>query len=158
MQTHNNNERPNSQNGGNDSNLPANLAAEREVLGAIIEADVLPEVVEAGLQVGHFLLSDHRRIFAAMLALRDKNQSVDVITLSEKLGNRPEDIALLSDLITGVVLARGHIQHHVAIVRQKARLRALIKFGEWAALSANESGADPDALVKAVADKLEYLG
>jgi replicative DNA helicase len=145
--------------GHNDSNLPVNLVAEREVLGAMIEDDgLLSEVMGAGLKVGHFLLSDHKRVFTAMLQLREQDHAVDVITLAEQLGNRPEDMALLCDLVTGVVLARGHVLHHVAIVRKKARLRALIKFGEWAALSANESGADPDALVKGAFEKLEYLG
>ena len=145
--------------GSNDSNLPVNLVAEREVLGAVLEDDgLLSEVIGAGLEVGHFLLTDHQRIFTAMLQLREQDHAVDVITLAEQLGNRPEDMALLCDLVTGVVLARGHVLHHVAIVRKKARLRALIKFGEWAALSANESGADPDALVKGAFEKLEYLG
>jgi replicative DNA helicase len=138
------------------NNLPVNMAAEREVLGAMIEDDgLLSEVMVAGLKAGHFLTTDHRRAFAAMLQLREQDHAVDVITLAEQLGNRPEDMALLSDLVTGVVLARGHVLHHVRIVRQKARLRALIKLGEWMASSAGEDGADPDALVKAVAGKLE---
>ena len=77
--------------------------------------------------------------------------------MAEQLGNRPEDTALLCDLITGVVLARGHVLHHVRIVRRKAHLRALIRLGEWVASSAGEDGADPDVLVQAVFEKLQIL-
>ena len=140
-----------------DTNLPANLLAEREVLGAVLEDDaLLSEVIASGLKVSHFALTDHKLVFTAMLRLRERNHAIDLITLAEELGNRPESIALLCDLVTGVVLVRGHVLHHVGIVRRKARLRVLVKIGEQLAAAANEDGADPSALVQETLAGLEH--
>src|SRR5215471_12917171 len=103
--------------------IPVSLAAERAVLGALVEDDgLLPEVLEAGLSANDFLLSDHQRIFRAMLALRNRNCPVDYITVINELGNRPEDYVLVASLIHGVVLHDEHTLHHVDIVRKKSRL------------------------------------
>jgi replicative DNA helicase len=145
--------------GRNDSNLPVNLAAEREVLGALIEEPaLLSEAIAMGLSSDDLSLADHRRIFSAMVALREQGHPIDYITLAEHLGNRSADFALMSDLISGVVVSRGHVLHHVGIVRKKAGLRNLIKLSEWMALAAGEDGADPKALIKGALEKLEYLG
>lgn len=139
--------------------MPTNLPAERAILGVFIEeAGLLSEAISEGLAVDDFSISDHRRIFGAILELRDKNCPIDYISVAEQLGNAPADFALLGDLINGIVIHRGHVLHHVKIVRKKARLRTLMKVADWISQSATEVAANPDALVQVAIEKLETVG
>jgi len=137
--------------------IPISLPAERSVLGALIEDDsLLPEVIAAGLRAEDFALSDHRRVFTAILFLCEQKSPVDYITVTEQLGNRQEDYVLAGSLIHGVVLHEDHVLHHVAIVRRKARLRALLRIAEWITRVVADS-ADPDALIEQTIAKLEAV-
>jgi replicative DNA helicase len=138
---------------------PQNLPSERIVLGAAIEdATLLSEAINAGLKANDFFLSDHRRIFGAMLELREKNAPIDYVTVAEQIGNSQADFVLLASLIEGVVIEREHVLYHVGIVRKKSRLRKLQKVGNWLFESANENSADPDALAQMVLAKLNAGG
>jgi replicative DNA helicase len=138
--------------------MPTNLPAERTVLGTLIEDDdLLNDALSEGLTADDFSISAHRRIFGAILELREKNCPIDYIAVAEQLGNDPADFALLGDLINGIVIHRGHVLHHVKIVRKKARLRTLMKVGDWIFKSATEVAANPDALVQVAIEKLETV-
>jgi replicative DNA helicase len=140
-----------------DAILPINLCAERSILGAVIEDDVLlPEVIAAGLQPDDFFLSDHQRVFSTMLMLQARKSPVDYITIAEELGNHQEHYVLVASLIHGVVIHEDHILHHVAIVRKKSRLRGLLRLAEWLTAAATET-ANPDELIISTRAKLEAL-
>jgi replicative DNA helicase len=127
--------------------FPANLEAERCVLGAVIDdASFLPKVMATGLRCDDFMVSDHRRIFQAIELLYGRGIPVDFVTVAEELGNRNEDYAAIAALTFGVVLYEDHILHHAKIVGQKAQLRELLKIGEWIARAVTETG-DPDAVI-----------
>src|SRR6266496_4160559 len=109
--------------------LPTNIAAELRVLGALIEDDGL--VHDIGLSVDDFVLSDHRRIFWAIVALHARDCPVDLFTAIEELGNSQEDYVVVASLVHGVVLHEDHTHNHAAIIRKKTRLRSLLKIAEW---------------------------
>jgi replicative DNA helicase len=135
---------------------PASLPAEQTVLGALIENDrLLAEVVSEGLRREHFTLSDHRRIFEAIVTLQGRHEPIDYITVAEQLGNRQEDYVLIGSLVHGVVFDdEEHVLHHATIVRRKWRLRALLKIAEWLTASVNET-ADPESLSAQAIDKIQ---
>jgi replicative DNA helicase len=136
---------------------PTNLAAERAVLGALIENNaILPEALRNGLLAKHFALSDHRRLFEAILALHMRKLPIDYILVAEELGNRAEDYALVARLIEGVVVESDHVLHHVAIIKRKARLRALLRLGEWLTEIVNDT-SDPDALIQEATQRIEGI-
>lgn len=104
---------------------PANLAAERVVLSAVLEDDdgLLQEVIDSGLVPEDFLLSDHGRVFRAMLALRARDCPVDCVSVVEELGNTNDDYLLMSRLVYGVIIhhdrarvARAHFDGGCASV------------------------------------------
>jgi replicative DNA helicase len=137
---------------------PASLAAERVVLGGIIEdPTILPAALSSGLVAADFSLSDHRRIFAAILALVESNSPVDLVLLAEHLGGSGDDYVLVGSLIEGVVIERGHILHHVRLIRQKSKLRRLESLGESVQMAASETNADPDAIAAQVREKLHSI-
>jgi replicative DNA helicase len=110
---------------------PHSLEAERAVLGAILlERESLPKAVEL-LKPSDFYTEGHRKIFDTMLALFERNEPVDLLTLSEELRRRAEldgvgGPAALAALVEEAATA-AHLLAYSAIVREKALLRDLIR-------------------------------
>jgi replicative DNA helicase len=117
-----------------DDNLrrvpPQNLEAESSVLGGILlENDAVNVVLEL-LRAEDFYRESHRKIFRAMIELSNRNEPVDVITLSECLTGRGEleavgGSAYLASLNDFVPTA-ANISYYARIVREKSILRHLI--------------------------------
>jgi len=109
---------------------PQNLDAEESVLGGVLfDTHALDRVIEV-LSVEDFYRESHRKIFRAMLALSEKTEPIDLITLSDILKARGElqDIGgatYLAELADKVPSA-ANISHYARIVREKAVLRNLI--------------------------------
>lgn len=142
-----------------ESHSPASLHAERLILGNIVEdSSVLSAVLDAGVAATDFSLEDHRRIFMAILALRDSHTPIDYLILSEKLGGSQDDYVLVGSLIDGVLVNRSHVLHHIGIVRERARLRELIRLGEWLISSSIEPGANAAKLTELALEKLSAIG
>jgi replicative DNA helicase len=137
---------------------PASLPAERVVLGGLIESpELLPEALAGGLAAEDFSLEDHRRIFAAILALADSKSPVDYVLLAEHLGGRQEDFVLVASLIDGLVIESGHILYHVRLVRKKSKLRQFERMGANLVASICETGADPDTIAAMIREQLECI-
>ena len=110
--------------------LPANVEAERSILGAILLDNFAYNEAAEHLRPEDFSLDSHRRIYTRMQDLAESSRSIDLITLVEELDRRKElqaigDAAYVSGLLDGVP-DRPSIEHYVKIVRDKALLRGLI--------------------------------
>ncbi len=110
---------------------PQSRDAEVSVLGAMLfEEQALIKAIEI-LKPPYFYDENHRRIFEAMQALFEKNQPVDLVTVSEELKkrNQLEDIGGASYLthLTTQVPTAAHVEHYSHLVKEKALLRALIQ-------------------------------
>ncbi|MEN2994428.1 MAG: replicative DNA helicase [Thermodesulfovibrio sp.] len=110
---------------------PQSLEAEQAVLGAIIlEGESITKAIEI-LSPEDFYSERHRKIYQAMLELFDKNEPIDIITLTEHLRDKGEleeagGVGYLSSLAT-VVPTAANIRYHAKLVREKALLRALVR-------------------------------
>ena len=95
------------------------LDTERGLLGAVLEDNSVWEHV-AMLRSGDFSLDANRRIFAAMVYLRESGSPIDMLALSKCLDLRNEleaigGVAYLSSLIDGAVplpTCGSSCQHH----------------------------------------------
>ena len=110
--------------------LPANVEAERSILGAILLDNLAYNQAAEHLKPDDFSLDSHRRIYTRMIDLAESSRPIDMITLVEELDRRKEleaigDVGYVSGLIDGVP-DRPSIEHYVKIVRDKALLRGLI--------------------------------
>ena len=110
--------------------LPANVEAERAILGAILLDNSAYNEAAEHLRADDFSLDSHRRIYARMIALMDSARPIDLITLVEELDRAKElqaigDVGYVSSLLDGVP-DRPSIEHYIHIVRDKALLRGLI--------------------------------
>src|SRR5438552_12627959 len=134
-----------------NSSLPANVEAERSILGASLLDNLASNQAAEHLRPEDFSLDSHRRIYARMIDLAESSRPIDIITLVEELGRNKElqaigDMANVSSLLDGVP-DRPSIEHYVKIVRDKALLRGLIQAANAAiARAADQSDAAEDIL------------
>jgi replicative DNA helicase len=109
---------------------PQNLDAERSVLGSILRDNFVLDDVAPLLRAESFYTDGHQKIYAAILALKDRNRPIDLVTLAEELRQRGQvdDIggyAYLGELWEAVGTA-ANARHYSEIVKDKATLRHLI--------------------------------
>jgi replicative DNA helicase len=110
--------------------LPANLDAERFVLGAIMLDDTRFTEVAAELEAEHFSLEKHRRIFLRMGELHQRGERIDRVTVANELQaerqlESVDGITYLTSLDDGLPML-VNFESYVRIVREKASLRELI--------------------------------
>ena len=110
---------------------PQSLEAEASLLSAILlDSDTFLEVIEV-LTAEDFYKPRHQLIFDAINALFERNEPIDIVTVTNFLRDRGKLEAIggatfLASLVDTVPVA-GHAQHYANIVRDKARLRRLIQ-------------------------------
>jgi len=126
--------------------LPANIEAERSILGAILLDNFAYNQAAEHLRAEDFSLDSHRRIYARMIDLSESSRPIDMITLVEELDRHKEleaigDVGYISSLLDGVP-DRPSIEHYIRIVRDKALLRGLIHAANAAIARASEQ-TDP---------------
>jgi replicative DNA helicase len=126
--------------------LPANVEAERSILGAILLDNLAYNEAAEHLKPEDFSLDSHRRVFTRMVDLAESSRPIDMITLVEELDRRKEleaigDVGYISGLVDGVP-DRPSIEHYIKIVRDKALLRGLIHAANAAIARASDQ-SDP---------------
>jgi replicative DNA helicase len=124
--------------------LPANIEAERSILGAILLDNLAYNQAAEHLKPEDFLLDSHRRIYSRMIDLSEASHSIDLITLCEELSRKSEletigGAAYVSGLLDGVP-DRPSIENYIKIVRDKSLLRSLIHTATAAIARASEQG------------------
>jgi len=130
---------------------PQNLEAEQSVLGAIIiDNEALSKTIEI-LNPDDFYKDSHRRLFNAMIGLFEKNEPIDIITLTDFLRRNNDldpigGIAYLS-LLANSIPTSANIRYHSKIVREKALLRALISTSNNINAKVYEDNLDADEMV-----------
>jgi hypothetical protein len=135
-----------------EKSLPHNLEAERSILGAILlDNSCLDRLLHMGFPATHFFLPEHKRIFSGMLALREKQQAIDLVTLTEHFGKRGEieligGAGYLASLVDGMPRV-SNVGHYATIVTEKSILRQIIRTADAAQRLAIEgpNGEDQDA-------------
>ncbi len=130
---------------------PQNIEAEQSVLGAIIlDNESLPKVIEI-LNIDDFYRETHRRLYGAMLSLFEKNEPIDIVTLTDYLRRTDEldsigGLSYLSSLASEV-LTSANIKYHAKIIRERALLRSLIQTATHIASRVYEDSLDADEMV-----------
>ena len=122
--------------------LPHSVEAERTVLGGIlIDNDGFHEAAEF-LDERDFYREAHRKIFGRMVALMERGQAIDLVTLKEEL-TRAGDLDAsggsnyLAGLVDGVPRATN-VLFYARIVKDKSVLRSLIGAANQISLAAYE--------------------
>ncbi len=131
--------------------LPHNLEAERCVLGAILLHNEAFNQAAELLDARDFFRDAHRRIFERMVALNERGQAIDFVTLKEELLRAGEldevgGPAYVAALVDGVPHS-ANVEYYARIVKEKSTLRSLIQSANRIAAQAYEADRDADVLL-----------
>jgi replicative DNA helicase len=134
-----------------DSGLPANVDAEKTILGAILLDNAAHAEAAEKIEAEDFSLDSHQRIFRRMTELINSQKAVDIITLANELSRLKEiesigGVAYLASLTEGLP-RRPVIEEYIRIVKDKSMLRKLMLICSNAiAQAANQGEAALDVL------------
>ena len=129
-----------------EAGLPANLDAEKTILGAILLDNAAHAEAAESLKSDDFSLDSHRRIFLRMTELIDTGRTVDIVTLSNELARYKEvesvgGVAYLASLTEGLP-RRPVIEDYIRIVKDKSMLRRLMGICSAAIAKAADQSQD----------------
>ena len=130
---------------------PQNLEAEQSILGSVLlENSAINSVLEV-MSKDDFYSEAHRKIFNVMVELSEKNEPVDIITLSNALKDRNTldsigGTAYLASLVDNVPSA-ANVTNYAKIAKEKAILRGLIASATEIINSCYETGSDVDQIL-----------
>jgi replicative DNA helicase len=124
--------------------LPANIDAEKTILGAILLDNTSHSEAAEKLNEDDFSLDSHRRIFMRMSELMDAQRAVDIVTLANELARYKEieavgGVAYLASLTEGLP-RRPVIEEYIRIVKDKSMLRRLMLICSTAIARAGDQG------------------
>jgi replicative DNA helicase len=127
-----------------DTGLPANVDAEKTILGAILLDNAAHAEVAEKIDAEDFSLDSHRRIFLRMTELMDAQRAVDIVTLANELSRYKEvesvgGVAYLASLTEGLP-RRPVIEEYIRIVKDKSLLRRLMLICSAAIARAADQG------------------
>jgi|SRR6185312_3814426 len=131
--------------------LPANVDAERSILGGLmLSANAYDEVAASGLTVLDFSLDSNRRIYARIADLAESGRPIDLITLTEELARHKElatvgDAGYVSSLLDGVP-DRPSLKHYIKIVREKADQRKIMHACNAAIAALDDSSSSREVI------------
>ncbi len=137
---------------------PQNLEAEQCVLGSILlKEGALAKVLDI-LSDQDFYREAHKTIFAALVALFEKNEPLDLVTLTDTLRDwkkldavgGPAYLASLTDIVP----LSANVVHYAQIVRRKSLLRQLITTTTEIAVRCYEEQDDIDALIEETEERI----
>jgi replicative DNA helicase len=130
---------------------PQALEVEKSVLGAmLLDREAVGIAIES-IDERIFYREAHRKIYLTMVTLFEKNEPIDVITLSDELKKRDEleDIGgtyYLTEL-AAMVPSSANIEYHLNIIRDKSILRQLIVTCSGIIKSAYDESDDAEKLL-----------
>jgi replicative DNA helicase len=129
-----------------EAGLPANVDAEKTILGAILLDTAAHAEAAEVLKADDFSLDSHRRIFLRMSELVDSGHTVDIVTLANELARYKEveavgGVAYLASLTEGLP-RRPVIEDYIRIVKDKSMLRRLMGICSAAIAKAADQSED----------------
>lgn len=142
--------------------LPANIDAERFVLGSILLDDALYLQVAAAVEPDDFSLEKHRRIFLRMGELHSRGEKIDRVTLANELLKHSQlescdGLSYLVSLDDGLPQIYN-LDSYVRIVKDKALLRRLIFASQKLIDRCMSGGEEPVEILAGAEEALLKLG
>src|SRR3990172_9089281 len=143
---------------------PQNIEAEQSILGAIlIENTALYKAIEI-IGINDFYKEAHKKIFLSMIELNEKNEAIDLVTLTEYLRKRSEldsvGGATYLSLLANTVPTAANIKYHSKIVYENSRdIEELLDYAENAIFSISEKKIKPSfsAIKDIIKDSFETI-
>jgi replicative DNA helicase len=145
-----------------EKGLPANLDAERFLLGSILLNDAVYLQVAGAVDPEDFSLEKHRRIYARMKDLYDRGERIDRVTVANELMKHGQlesvdGLAYLVSLDNGLP-ELANPDSYVRIVKDKSTLRKLIFSAQQVINRCLVGEEEPDEILASAEETLLRLG
>ena len=140
-----------------DRVVPHNLEAERALLGSILLDNSALNLALEGVGKDDFFSEAHRIAFDKMIAISERNRTIDLVTLCEELSKEGQidkvgGAAYLAALTDGVPIGTSvAVSEYSRIVKEKSILRRLINASHNLISRCLEGTDDPDTLIDMLA-------
>jgi len=125
---------------------PQNIRLEEAVLGAIMVDNSCVNTALEKCHEGYFYKPIHQKIYNAVMELHKSGESVDIITVTNKLKQLGvlEEIggAAYITLLTGSIGSAAHVEFHIAILGQLFAKRELIRISNYVNSKCYDDGED----------------
>lgn len=137
---------------------PQDLDAEKSVLGALmLDKNAVLRVVDF-LEERDFYVPAHQKIYQSIVELFEKNQPIDVLTVTTKLKDKNQIDSIggpsyLTEIINTVPSA-AHADHYGGIVKQKKVLRELLTTAARISEDVFQNQEDPDEMLDMIEQKI----
>ena len=130
---------------------PQDILAEQSVLGAIFIDEGKLVFVREYIEAEDFFRHAHRLIFAAMVALSERNEAIDATTMRNYLANHGDldaigGLAYLAEVINSVPTS-ANAEYYAKIVAEKSNLRKLIERLTDSVNQAYDGADDADTII-----------
>jgi replicative DNA helicase len=140
-----------------DKALPSSIEAERLILGVVLLDNMAINQAAENLKPEDFFIGSNRRIYEKMIALYERGQAIDPLTLQEELRRAGEleqvgGPAYIAALFDGVPRF-SNIENYVELVKGKSMLRRLITSANQIMAMAFDDEEEPEVIL----DKAESL-
>ena len=141
-----------------DAGLPANVDAEKTILGAILLDNAAHSEAAEKIKADDFSLDSHQRIFLRMSELMDSQRAVDIVTLAAELDRYKErdavgGVAYLASLTEGLP-RRPVIEEYIRIVKDKSTARRIMAICASAIAQAADQSDDAIKVLDMVGSQL----
>lgn len=136
---------------------PQALDAERAVLAAMMLDSTAIATAVQSVMPDDFYRPAHRKVCAAVYRMFEKNEAVDIVTLTEELHSAGDLDAVggqvhLAEILDAAVTA-ANVEYHARIVREKSLLRQMIRASQEIAEEAFTSPDDVNGFI----DRAEHM-
>ena len=119
-----------------DQNQPHSIEHEQGLIGSCLyeeDGSLMDEAIKLGVKPDDFYYHKHKEIFKLAIDLRSEDISVseaDILELSRKEGEGV-DVGDLMGIMQRVDFAtEGHVKRFAEVVKEKSRLRSMIRLGQ----------------------------
>ena len=138
--------------------IPKNIEAEEAILGSILIDEHLINKVSETLDAKDFYRQSHKTVFNAMISLKNQNNVIDILTLTEYLNNinKLEEVGGIAFVtsLPNKVPSTANLDYYIKIVKEKSFLRKVSYMGESiASLGYNNEDNTPEFIL----DKIEQM-
>lgn len=137
---------------------PQSIEAEKALLGSLmLDGEGITKVADL-IKPGDFYKEAHSKIYQAMLDLFNKNEPIDLLTLTQKLEEKKEleeigGASYLSELLSSVPTP-SHLMYYAKIVREKKVLRNLLQAAETISSLGYKEDEDIDLILDEAEKKI----
>lgn len=137
---------------------PQNIDAEKSIIGAIlIDKNAIGRIIDT-LSPDDFYHRAHKIIYESAVALHEKNEPIDLLTISNKLEesgymNEVGGVSYLTSLVNSVPTST-HITNYAQIVQRKNTLRGLIDAAHHISAIGHTENEDVETLLDEAEQKI----